>query len=198
MANYTSQYSGQQIDKAIGAAQSMGDSSGILKSNGAGTVSAAAANVDYQKPIAGTLIEDGEVFFLDANGAVRFYIELPVYDDGSSTDDEIKFIPAEYTGFSTSDDSEFPPVGVTGAQVDIGLSAGLGARTATGLLKSDGEGTVTAAVAGTDYQLPIDSMRLEDGVIYFLDASEAVMFSIALPVYEEEYEAPVEEVSEPL
>lgn len=42
----------------------------------------------------------------------------------------------------------------TGAQIDEGIAAARAARTANGLLKSDGSGGVSAAVAGTDYATP--------------------------------------------
>ena len=43
----------------------------------------------------------------------------------------------------------------TGAQIDEGIAAARAARTANGLLKSNGSGGISAAVAGTDYQAPI-------------------------------------------
>lgn len=39
----------------------------------------------------------------------------------------------------------------TGAQIDEGIAAARAARAASGLLKSNGSGTITAASAGTDY-----------------------------------------------
>lgn len=39
----------------------------------------------------------------------------------------------------------------TGAQIDEGIAAARAARTASGLLMSNGSGTISAAVAGTDY-----------------------------------------------
>lgn len=50
MADYNSSYTGIQIDEGIGAARAARSASGILKSNGSGTISAAVAGTDYQTP----------------------------------------------------------------------------------------------------------------------------------------------------
>ena len=48
--NYNSSYTGAQIDEGIGAARQARSASGILKSNGSGSISAAVAGTDYALP----------------------------------------------------------------------------------------------------------------------------------------------------
>lgn len=80
MAKYTSQYTGQQIDNAIGTARGMATSRGLLKSDGSGTVTAAVAGTDYQGSIVSTVLQNGTVLFLSASGAASLTMQFPVYE----------------------------------------------------------------------------------------------------------------------
>lgn len=51
MADYNSSYTGTQIDNAVGAGLAVRSSSGLVKSNGSGSITAAIPNSDYLTPL---------------------------------------------------------------------------------------------------------------------------------------------------
>lgn len=55
----------------------------------------------------------------------------------------------------------------TGTQIDNAVGAGLAVRGVTGIVKSGGDGTVTAAVVGQDYQEPIGGISSGSVVTFY-------------------------------
>lgn len=105
--------------------------SGILKGNGSGTISAAVAGTDYQSPLtAGTDYQTPLVAGTD------YQTPLPSQSGNSG-----KFLTTDGSAMSwgsvPSDSNKQDKI------------------TASGILKGDGSGGVSAAVAGTDYQSPL-------------------------------------------
>lgn len=104
---------------------------GILKGNGSGTISAAVAGTDYQSPLtAGTDYQTPLVAGTD------YQTPLPSQSGNSG-----KFLTTNGSAMSwgnvPSDSNKQDKI------------------TASGILKGNGSGTITAAVAGTDYQTPL-------------------------------------------
>lgn len=101
---YQSSYTGPQIDEGVGTARTAGAASGILKSNGAGVISAAVAGEDYASPasvssIYSTITASGSVVTFNAESA-----GLPIKDmtvsivpvqsgSGTPTPTNIRLIP---------------------------------------------------------------------------------------------------------
>lgn len=54
----------------------------------------------------------------------------------------------------------------TGQQIDNAVAAGLAVRSAAGLVKSNGSGVISPAVAGTDYQAPINKASVTLGTTW--------------------------------
>jgi len=101
---------------------------GIVKGDGS-TLTAATAGTDYQAPLPSQAGNSGK--YLTTNGSVLSWASppgAPVTSVNTKTGDVV---------LSASD---------VGAQPSI---------TASGILKGNGSGTITAATAGTDYQAPI-------------------------------------------
>lgn len=104
---------------------------GILKGNGSGTISAAVAGTDYQSPLtAGTDYQTPLVAGTD------YQTPLPSQSGNSG-----KFLTTNGSAMSwgsiPSDSNKQDKI------------------TASGILKGDGSGGVSAAVSGTDYQTPL-------------------------------------------
>jgi len=98
-----------------------GTLSGILKANGAGVVSAAAAGTDYAVATNGTL---GQALTSNGTGGFGTAVTLATVATSGSASDLTAGTLAEARG---------------------------GAGTLTGILKANGAGVVSAATAGTDY-----------------------------------------------
>ena len=104
---------------------------GILKGNGSGTISAAVAGTDYQSPLtAGTDYQTPLVAGTD------YQTPLPSQSGNSG-----KFLT---TNGSTMSWGNVPSDSTKQDKI-----------TASGILKGNGSGGVSAAVAGTDYQTPL-------------------------------------------
>lgn len=133
-------WQGTVIGSSFGGA---GAVSGLLKANGSGTVSAAVAGTDY---LTGnqTITVSG-----DASGSGATAITLSI-----GTGKVTNAMLAGSIAFSKLIGTDITTVGTitSGAWQGtvIGSSFG-GAGAVNGLLKSNGSGTVSAAVAGTDY-----------------------------------------------
>ena len=85
MADYNSSYTGTQIDNAVAAGLAVRTTSGLLKSNGSGTVSAATAGTDYQIPVSSTTVSSaGLCSFKSSGGTTLFTLQLPLWS-GSVT-----------------------------------------------------------------------------------------------------------------
>lgn len=68
--------------------------------------------------------------------------------------------------------------------VDNATSGKQAKITASGVLKGDGSGGVSAATAGTDYQIPVASTDVSAaGVISYKDANNNTLFTVQLPLY---------------
>lgn len=120
-------------------AQAKIEASGILKGDGAGGVSTAQAGTDYQAAIKATGLLKGA-----GNGAV-----------GAAQAGTDYQAPITQQGILKGTGS-----GVTSAEAGTDFQAPV---TATGLLKGAGNGSVGAATPGTDYQAPIKITGLLKG-----------------------------------
>ena len=131
MADYTSKYTGTQIDTAIGIAIALKDLRGIIKITADGPV-AAVAGVDYPESSGSTVSVTG--------------VLKGVADTGTG---EITIQQAE-----AGVDYQTP----LKAGVDYAIPSAVANKqnkiNDTGLLKGTGEGIVTAAEAGADYVTP--------------------------------------------
>ena len=120
-------------DAAEIGAQPEISASGLLKGDGSGNVTAAAAGTDYQAPITanGLLKGDGSGAIAAAAAGTDYFApggtDIPIADGG--------------TGASSADAAR----NNLNAQQKI---------TANGLLKGDGNGNISAAEAGTDFVTP--------------------------------------------
>ena len=132
MADYTSKYTGTQIDTAIGIAIALKDLRGIIKITADGPV-AAVAGEDYPESSGSTVSVTG--------------VLKGVADAGTG---EITIQQAE-----AGIDYQTP----LKAGVDYAIPSAVANKqnkiTAQGLLKGLGDGSVAAAEAGVDYQAPI-------------------------------------------
>ena len=136
--DYTAAMVGARPDTWMPSAEAVGAQpeisvSGLLKGDGSGNVTAAAAGTDYQAPITanGLLKGDGSGAIAAAAAGTDYFApggtDIPIADGG--------------TGASSADAAR----NNLNAQQKI---------TATGLLKADGDGNVSSAAAGTDYLSP--------------------------------------------
>lgn len=152
-------------------AQATVTASGILKGNGSGTISAAVAGTDYQAPLPtqsgqsgkylttnGTALSWGEVDtlpaqtgqsgkYLTTNGTSASWSTVNV-PSGSSTSPKMDGTATVGTETTWAHGDHIHPTDTT-RQAKI---------TASGILKGDGQGGVTAAISGTDYQTPIENL----------------------------------------
>lgn len=110
---------------------------GIVKGDGS-TLTAATAGTDYQAPLPSQSGNSGK--FLTTNGTALSWGSVDALP--SQTGNSGKFLT---TNGTTASWGSITASGI-GAQPSI---------TANGILKGNGSGTITAAVAGTDYQAPI-------------------------------------------
>lgn len=132
MADYTSKYTGTQIDTAIGIAIALKDLRGIIKITAAGPV-AAVPGEDFPANSGSTVSVTG--LLKGVRNAETNEIEIQQATAG--TDYQIPLTAgADYA----------TPTAVANKQNKI---------TAQGLLKGLGDGSVAAAEAGVDYQAPI-------------------------------------------
>lgn len=131
MADYTSKYTGTQIDTAIGIAIALKDLRGIIKITADGPV-AAVAGVDYPESSGSTVSVTGVLKGVaDAETG-----EITIQQAGAGVDYQ--------TPLKAGVDYAIPSA-VANKQNKINT---------TGLLKGTGEGIVTAAQAGIDYAIP--------------------------------------------
>ena len=141
MADYTSKYTGTQIDTAIGIAIALKDLRGIIKITADGPV-AAVAGVDYPESSGSTVSVTG--------------VLKGVADVGTG---EITIQQAE-----AGVDYQTP----LKAGVDYAIPSAVANKqnkiTAQGLLKGLGDGSVAQATAGTDYALPANGVTVTLGV----------------------------------
>lgn len=132
MADYTSQYTGLQIDEALASALSVKQVRGLIKMTDGGPV-AAVPGEDFPDDSGSTVSVTGllkGVLNEDTN-------EIEVQQATAGTDYQAPLTPgADYA----------TPTAVANKQSKI---------TAQGLLKGLGDGSVAAAVPGEDYQSPI-------------------------------------------
>lgn len=109
---------------------------GLIKTtSGNGTLAIATAGTDYQSPI--TLTTTG------TSGAATLIgntLNIPQYTGGSGTVTTVSVVSANGFGGTVSNHTTTPAITLT--------------TSVTGILKGDGTG-VSAAVAGTDFQIPI-------------------------------------------
>lgn len=145
--DYTAAMVGARPDTWMPSAEAVGaqpkiSASGLLKGDGSGNVTAAAAGTDYQAPITanGLLKGDGSGAIAAAAAGTDYFApggtDIPIADGG--------------TGASSADAAR----NNLNAQQKI---------TANGLLKGDGNGNISAAEAGTDYQAPITASGILKG-----------------------------------
>ena len=139
---------------------------GILKGNGTGTVTAAEAGTDYQAPLGVTGATAGQyvkIKTVDASGVPTAYEAGTPSGGGSSGPDPYTSDPANLgtkspgssTNYSRGDHvHQMPSAADVGAQAKI---------TASGILKGNGSGGVSAATAGTDYQAAITASGILKG-----------------------------------
>lgn len=136
--DYTAAMVGARPDTWMPSAEDVGAQpeisvSGLLKGDGSGNVTAAAAGTDYQAPITanGLLKGDGSGAIAAAAAGTDYFApggtDIPITDGG--------------TGASSADAAR----NNLNAQQKI---------TANGLLKGDGNGNISAAEAGTDFVTP--------------------------------------------
>lgn len=136
--DYTAAMVGARPDTWTPSAEDVGAQpeisvSGLLKGDGSGNVTAAAAGTDYQAPITanGLLKGDGSGAIAAAAAGTDYFApggtDIPIADGG--------------TGASSADAAR----NNLNAQQKI---------TANGLLKGDGNGNISAAEAGTDFVTP--------------------------------------------
>lgn len=121
---------------------------GILKGDGSGTISAAVAGTDYQSPLtAGTDYQTPLVAGTD------YQTPLPSQSGNSG-----KFLTTNGSAMSwgsiPSDSNKQDKI------------------TASGILKGNGSGGVSAAVAGTDYQTPLPSQSGNSGKFLTTDGTD--------------------------
>ena len=131
--------------------------SGLLKGDGSGSISAAQAGVDYQAPLTAgvdyqapltagtdyatpTQLNDG---LADKQNEITVSGILKGTGDGNVS---AAVAGTDYQTPLTAGTDYVTPTQLAGKQDEI---------TASGLLKGDGAGNVSAAVAGTDYQAPL-------------------------------------------
>ena len=144
--------------------------SGILKGDGSGGVTAATAGTDYQAP----LTFDG-TYNASTNKAATVSTvtnAINALDGGTigtgGTGKTITALSQSNGNVSaTFSDIAFPVTSVNTKTGAVTLSASdVGAQpsiTASGILKGNGSGTITAATAGTDYQAPLPSQSGNSG-----------------------------------
>lgn len=136
--DYTAEMVGARPDTWTPSAEDVGaqpeiSASGLLKGDGSGNVTAAAAGTDYQAPITanGLLKGDGSGAIAAAAAGTDYFApggtDIPIADGG--------------TGASSADAAR----NNLNAQQKI---------TVNGLLKGDGNGNISAAEAGTDFVTP--------------------------------------------
>ena len=166
-----------QADKtAWNGKQAKIEVSGILKGDGTGGVSAAVAGTDYVAPVAGkglstedyTTAEKTKLNGIEA-GAEENVIETVKVNGTALTPDSNKAVDIVKGGSSTYGVvkiSNVVPASVGDCDADTAMSQQVGYSiaqavngkqtkiTASGILKGNGSGSVSAAVAGTDYVAP--------------------------------------------
>lgn len=111
---------------------------GILKGNGSGTVSAATAGTDYQAPLPSQTGNSGK--YLTTNGSALSWGSVSV-PSATSTSPKMDGTATVGTETAWAKGDHIHPTD-TSRQATI---------TASGILKGDGAGGVTAATSGTDY-----------------------------------------------
>lgn len=153
--------SGSASDLSAGTVASTrggaGTINGILKANGAGTVSAAVSGTDYVVPSGSISGNAGTATALAANpsdcGINQFATTIAASGDLTC---------AQVAYSQVSGTPALAAVATSGSASDLGsgtlAAARGGAGTVNGLMKANGTGTVSAAVAGTDYVVPSGSI----------------------------------------
>ena len=117
--------------------------SGLLKGNGSGTITAAVSGTDYQAPLPSQSGNNGK--FLTTNGSAMSWGSVPTPPSAYTSNPEMDGTAS--AGSSTSY--------AKGDHVHPSDTSKQNKITANGLLKGNGSGTISAAVAGTDYQSPL-------------------------------------------
>lgn len=131
--------------------------SGLLKGSGDGNISAAQAGTDYQTPLTAgtdyatpTQLNDGladKQNEITASGLLK--------GDGSGNVSAAVAGTDYQTPLTAGTDYQTPLTAGTDYATPTQLAGKQDEITASGLLKGDGAGNISAAVAGTDYQAPL-------------------------------------------
>lgn len=137
--------------------------SGILKGDGAGTISAAVAGTDYAPVNHATTATTYGV------GDSSNYGHVKLSDSTSSTSSTTGGIAATPAAVKAAYDL------ANGKQASIG--------TTSGILKGNGSGTISAAIAGTDYQAPLPSQSGNSGKYLTTNGSSVSWETPPLGVY---------------
>ena len=162
-----------ELTEALSGYQAKITASGILKGDGQGGVSAAQAGVDYQAPLtfdeaptegSNNPVKSGGIFTaLEGKQDNLSFDTAPV--EGSSNPVTSGGVYTAVAGANTAAGNALSAAQEAKGAADAAQAAADAAQqtadgkqaniTAQGILKGDGAGGVTAAVAGTDYQAPI-------------------------------------------
>lgn len=143
------------IGIAIQSKQAKITASGILKGDGAGGVSAAVAGTDYATPQ-----QVNAKYTKPADGIPSMDMTAAVQASLQKADTALQAVPDTYR---TAADQDL---------IDNGKQAKI---TASGILKGDGAGGVSAAVAGVDYlkSAPVTSVNGQTGDVTIQPATDA-------------------------
>ena len=135
-------WSGTVIGSNVGGA---GTVNGLMKANGSGVVSAAVAGTDYLTP----------------SGSAASLTNFPTLNQNTTGNAATSTTAGNITATSNTTLTSLANLATVGTITSgtwsgtvIGSNVG-GAGTVNGLMKANGSGVVSAAVAGTDYQAPL-------------------------------------------
>lgn len=127
--------------------------SGLLKGDGSGNISAAQAGVDYQAPLTAGTDYVTPTQLADKQDKITVSGILKGTGDGNVS---AAVAGTDYqTPLTAGTDYQTPLTAGTDYATPTQLAGKQDEITASGLLKGDGAGNVSAAVAGTDYQAPL-------------------------------------------
>lgn len=136
-------YVDNHITSAVSNKQDSITANGILKGDGSGNISAATAGTDYQTPLPSQSGNSGK--FLTTNGSAMSWGSVPTPPSAYTSNPEMDGTASAGSSANYAKGDHVHPTD-TSRQAKI---------TASGILKGDGNGGVSAAVSGTDYQAPL-------------------------------------------